>query len=122
MGGTGVGRGLRLVGKLATSPSHSPPAGPLSRRKIGGRTWWESGVELGVMKVCCCSIRRNIMKTDEQSTDGWVYTNDAWLGARPAPYTAGGGSVTRRRRWTRRVWFDVELAKLEEEGNGKSAK
>ncbi|EAU82496.2 hypothetical protein CC1G_08247 [Coprinopsis cinerea okayama7 len=53
--------------------------------------------------------------------DGWVYTNDAWLGARPAPYTAGGGSVTRRRRWTRRVWFDVELAKLEE-GNGKSAK
>ncbi|PPR04360.1 hypothetical protein CVT24_013194 [Panaeolus cyanescens] len=43
--------------------------------------------------------------------DGWVYTNDAWLGSRPAPYGAGGGSVTRRRRWVRRVWFDQERAK-----------
>ncbi|KAF5348576.1 hypothetical protein D9756_009653 [Leucocoprinus leucothites] len=38
--------------------------------------------------------------------DGWVYSNDAWLGPRPRPYTAGGGSVTRRRRWIRRVWYD----------------
>lgn len=45
--------------------------------------------------------------------DGWVYTNDAWLGPRSAPYTAGGGSVTRRRRWTRRVWYDPDLAKQE---------
>ncbi|TFK26833.1 hypothetical protein FA15DRAFT_666970 [Coprinopsis marcescibilis] len=45
--------------------------------------------------------------------DGWVYTNDAWLGPRPSTYTAGGGSVTRRRRWTRRVWYDVERAKQE---------
>ena len=45
--------------------------------------------------------------------DGWVYTNDAWLGARPAPYTAGGGSVTRRRKWTRRVWYDKERAERE---------
>ncbi|PPQ82009.1 hypothetical protein CVT25_014661 [Psilocybe cyanescens] len=43
--------------------------------------------------------------------DGWVYTNDAWLGLRPAPYTSGGGSVTRRRRWVRRVWFDQQKAK-----------
>ncbi|KAH9480863.1 hypothetical protein JR316_0007465 [Psilocybe cubensis] len=43
--------------------------------------------------------------------DGWVYTNDAWLGSRPAPYTSGGGSVTRRRRWVRRVWFDWKKAK-----------
>ncbi|KAF8177855.1 integral peroxisomal membrane peroxin-domain-containing protein [Pholiota molesta] len=42
--------------------------------------------------------------------DGWVYTNDAWIGARPAPYTAGGGSVTRRRRWVRRVWYDPKRA------------
>ncbi|KAF8881838.1 hypothetical protein CPB84DRAFT_1817224 [Gymnopilus junonius] len=28
-------------------------------------------------------------------SDGWVYTNDAWIGPRPAPYTSGGGSVTR---------------------------
>jgi hypothetical protein len=39
--------------------------------------------------------------------DGWVYNNDAWLGPRPVPYTSGGGSVTRRRRWIRRVWFDM---------------
>lgn len=42
--------------------------------------------------------------------DGWVYTNDVWLGSRAAPYAAGGGSVTRRRRWVRRVWFDPERA------------
>jgi len=43
--------------------------------------------------------------------DGWVYTNDAWLGPRPMPYTSGGGSVTRRRRWVRRIWFDEERYK-----------
>jgi len=42
--------------------------------------------------------------------DGWVYTNDAWLGPRPAPYTSGGGSVTRRRQWIRRVWYDPKRA------------
>ncbi|KAF5317834.1 hypothetical protein D9619_012638 [Psilocybe cf. subviscida] len=42
--------------------------------------------------------------------DGWVYTNDAWVGPRAAPYTAGGGSVTRRRRWIRRVWYDAKRA------------
>ena len=36
------------------------------------------------------------------STDGWVYTNDAWLGPRLVPYTSGGGSVTCRRRWAKR--------------------
>ncbi|KAF8994734.1 integral peroxisomal membrane peroxin-domain-containing protein [Cyathus striatus] len=41
--------------------------------------------------------------------EGWVYTNDAWLGPRPAPYTSTGGSVTRRRRWLRRVFFDPGL-------------
>ncbi|KAF8805325.1 hypothetical protein BYT27DRAFT_7169455 [Phlegmacium glaucopus] len=43
--------------------------------------------------------------------DGWVYTNDTWLGSRPMPYTSGGGSVTKRRRWVRRVWFDEERYK-----------
>jgi hypothetical protein len=38
--------------------------------------------------------------------DGWVYTNDSWVNARSGPYMDGGGSVTRRRRWVRRVWFD----------------
>ncbi|KAJ3511622.1 hypothetical protein NLJ89_g3990 [Agrocybe chaxingu] len=42
--------------------------------------------------------------------DGWVYTNDAWVGPRPAPYTSGSGSVTRRRRWVRRVWYDPKRA------------
>ncbi|KAF9447007.1 hypothetical protein P691DRAFT_672356 [Macrolepiota fuliginosa MF-IS2] len=43
--------------------------------------------------------------------DAWVYTNDAWLGPRPGVYSAGGGSVTRRRRWVRRVWFDASAAR-----------
>ena len=47
----------------------------------------------------------------KKKKDGWVYTNDAWLGPRPVPYTSGGGSVTRRRRWVRRVWFDEERYK-----------
>ncbi|KAF9525859.1 hypothetical protein CPB83DRAFT_858754 [Crepidotus variabilis] len=47
----------------------------------------------------------------EGDADGWVYTNDTWLGARPGPYTSGGGSLTRRRRWTRRVWYDSNRAK-----------
>jgi hypothetical protein len=36
-----------------------------------------------------------------------VYSNDAWLGPRLRPYNAGGGSVTRRRRWVRRIWYDA---------------
>ncbi|TFY64843.1 hypothetical protein EVG20_g5807 [Dentipellis fragilis] len=39
--------------------------------------------------------------------DGWVYTNDAWLDPHSAPLddwkTAGG--LTRRRRWTRRIYL-----------------
>ncbi|KAF9474279.1 hypothetical protein BDN70DRAFT_815947 [Pholiota conissans] len=42
--------------------------------------------------------------------DGWVYTNDNWLGPRPTPYTSGGGSLTRKRRWIRRVWYDPKRA------------
>lgn len=42
--------------------------------------------------------------------DGWVYSNDTWQNPRPSPYVAGGGSVTRRRRWVRRVWFDASKA------------
>jgi hypothetical protein len=52
-----------------------------------------------------------LMKYNFCKIDGWVYTNDVWLGPRPVPYTSGGGSVTRRRRWVRRVWFDEERYK-----------
>lgn len=42
---------------------------------------------------------------------GWVYTNDSWLDPRPMPLndwkTAG---MTRRRRWTRRVYYDPGVA------------
>jgi hypothetical protein len=41
--------------------------------------------------------------------DGWVYTNDVWGDPSPVPYSVSGGnggSVTRRRRWVRRIWFD----------------
>ncbi|KAH8833406.1 integral peroxisomal membrane peroxin-domain-containing protein [Flagelloscypha sp. PMI_526] len=42
----------------------------------------------------------------EVDRDGWSYTNDAWLN--PVERELEGKiTVTRRRRWTRRVWFDV---------------
>ncbi|KIY51547.1 hypothetical protein FISHEDRAFT_36919 [Fistulina hepatica ATCC 64428] len=34
--------------------------------------------------------------------DGWVYTNDAWQEMSPV---AEDDKVTRRRRWTRRIWY-----------------
>ncbi|TFY83840.1 hypothetical protein EWM64_g167 [Hericium alpestre] len=41
--------------------------------------------------------------------DGWVYTNDAWLDPHSAPLedwrTTGG--ITRRRHWTRRIYFNL---------------
>ncbi|KZP23366.1 hypothetical protein FIBSPDRAFT_952160 [Athelia psychrophila] len=46
--------------------------------------------------------------------DGWVYTNDAWQDALPAPTNTkacsgagwgGGAGVTRRRRWVRRIYY-----------------
>ncbi|KIY65309.1 hypothetical protein CYLTODRAFT_424449 [Cylindrobasidium torrendii FP15055 ss-10] len=33
---------------------------------------------------------------------GWVYTNGSWLDAKPAFYS---NALTRRRRWTRRIWY-----------------
>ena len=47
------------------------------------------------------------------SPDGWAYTNDAWFGSRPAPYISSEGSVTRRRRWVRRVWYDPRRASVD---------
>ncbi|KAF8650331.1 hypothetical protein AX16_005293 [Volvariella volvacea WC 439] len=38
--------------------------------------------------------------------DGWVYTNEVWLNPRPVQSGPGFHCVTRRRRWTRRVWYD----------------
>ncbi|KZT09213.1 uncharacterized protein LAESUDRAFT_742069 [Laetiporus sulphureus 93-53] len=44
--------------------------------------------------------------------NGWVYTNDAWLDPHPAPLEEWWSSgLTRRRRWTRRIYCDPELAK-----------
>ncbi|KAF9458809.1 hypothetical protein BDZ94DRAFT_1312920 [Collybia nuda] len=45
---------------------------------------------------------------EESARDGWVYTNDAWGDPHLAPYpgNGGSGSVTRRRRWVRRVYFE----------------
>ncbi|KAH8804050.1 hypothetical protein DL96DRAFT_1772790 [Flagelloscypha sp. PMI_526] len=42
----------------------------------------------------------------EVDRDGWSYTNDAWLN-HVEKELEGKITVTRRRRWTRRVWFDV---------------
>lgn len=42
--------------------------------------------------------------------DGWLYSNDTWQSPRPSLYVAGGGHVTRRRRWWRWVWFDASRA------------
>ncbi|KAG5333553.1 hypothetical protein C0989_005451 [Termitomyces sp. Mn162] len=54
-------------------------------RRDLGRKW--AGLDVGV----------------DPDADGWVYTNDAWGGALGISYP---GSVTRRRRWVRRVWYD----------------
>jgi len=48
--------------------------------------------------------------------DSWVYTNDAWLNPKAVPYVSGGGSVTRRRRWVRRIWYDPGRVDEEEGG------
>ena len=39
---------------------------------------------------------------------GWVYTNDAWLEPRVAPSEEWKvvGGMTRRRRWTRRIYLN----------------
>ncbi|KAH9851703.1 integral peroxisomal membrane peroxin-domain-containing protein [Lenzites betulinus] len=38
---------------------------------------------------------------------GWVYTNDAWLDPHPYPQEEwrSSGGMTRRRRWTRRIYY-----------------
>ncbi|KAF8918151.1 integral peroxisomal membrane peroxin-domain-containing protein [Mucidula mucida] len=36
---------------------------------------------------------------------GWVYTNTSWLD--PRPYFYKDAAVTRKRRWTRRIWYDA---------------
>ncbi|KNZ80789.1 hypothetical protein J132_04294 [Termitomyces sp. J132] len=54
-------------------------------RRDLGRKW--AGLDVGV----------------DPDADGWVYTNDAWGGALGISYPE---SVTRRRRWVRRVWYD----------------
>ncbi|KAI0051418.1 hypothetical protein FA95DRAFT_1602669 [Auriscalpium vulgare] len=40
--------------------------------------------------------------------NGWVYTNDAWLEphAAPADEWKAQGAMTRRRRWSRRIYFN----------------
>ncbi|KAF8990954.1 hypothetical protein BDZ89DRAFT_1106687 [Hymenopellis radicata] len=37
--------------------------------------------------------------------NGWVYTNGSWLD--PRPYFYKDAAVTRKRRWTRRIWYDA---------------
>jgi len=45
-------------------------------------------------------------------TGGWIYTNDAWLDPRPAPLEEWkpAGGMTRRRRWTHRIYYTGSLA------------
>ncbi|KZW00425.1 hypothetical protein EXIGLDRAFT_721949 [Exidia glandulosa HHB12029] len=40
-------------------------------------------------------------------SEGWVYSNDAWQDSHPAPTDEWKtkGAMTRRRRWTRRIWY-----------------
>ncbi|RPD62672.1 hypothetical protein L226DRAFT_458932 [Lentinus tigrinus ALCF2SS1-7] len=43
---------------------------------------------------------------------GWVYTNDVWLDSHPHPleeWKAAGG-MTRRRRWTRRIYYSPKAS------------
>ncbi|KAH9080385.1 integral peroxisomal membrane peroxin-domain-containing protein [Lactarius deliciosus] len=45
---------------------------------------------------------------------GWVYTNDAWLEPHASPVTEWKtqGSMTRRRRWTRRIYLDPKASAI----------
>jgi len=50
------------------------------------------------------TAKDGISQTD---SDGWLYTNDAWLDAQssPLPEWQKTGLITRRRRWTRRIYY-----------------
>ncbi|KAL0573022.1 hypothetical protein V5O48_008933 [Marasmius crinis-equi] len=51
--------------------------------------------------------------------NGWVYTNDSWVEPEPFPSKA---TVTRRRRWVRRIWYDaksIEEKETEKAGGKK---
>lgn len=45
---------------------------------------------------------------------GWVYTNDVWLEphASPAADWKTQGSITRRRRWLRRIYLDLAVSSM----------
>ncbi|KAK1224884.1 hypothetical protein PQX77_012196 [Marasmius sp. AFHP31] len=47
--------------------------------------------------------------------NGWVYTNDSWVEPHPFPNQA---AATRRRRWVRRIWYDVKSLEKEKENAG----
>lgn len=45
--------------------------------------------------------------------DGWVYSNDVWMDGQPVPREAWiGKGITRRRRWTRRVYWSPPIVGL----------
>ena len=97
---------------VAISHSRSHLAGYLLTLKTGGKICNVLGPDLVVTMVrnpCGLSFWHSLTSC----VDGWVYTNDAWVGPRPAPYSSGGGSVTRRRRWIRRVWYDAKRASMD---------
>ena len=66
------------------------------------------------------SVHSLSVNTDGLSirADGWVYTNDSWLDPKPKPYLYQQSSdtksknrsvsVTRRRRWLRRIYYAGE--------------
>ncbi|KAE9408928.1 hypothetical protein BT96DRAFT_1013085 [Gymnopus androsaceus JB14] len=42
--------------------------------------------------------------------NGWVYTNDVWLVPANHVYS---GAVTRRRRWVRRIWYNLSYQRVD---------
>jgi hypothetical protein len=94
---------------VATSPSRLRLAGRSLSQRVGGRTFDVLGQGMVVIRVrpffSTCFRHHHQRLFFLLTVDGWVYTNDAWLGARPALHTSTDGSVTRRERRVRRVWY-----------------
>ena len=80
------------------------------RRKTGGLTSRPNGAKLVRMTVSITQSSLVLQSCLFYSfiTAGWVYTNDVWLEphASPAADWKTQGSMTRRRRWLRRIYLD----------------
>ena len=82
-------------------------AGHSLRPRIGDLISRVVGYRAGRMMVSLSLYLVDFL-LDSQHVGGWIYTNDAWLDPRPAPleeWKTPAGGMTRRRRWTHRIYY-----------------